>query len=773
MNFKTTLSVLFVSGGLVMGWSQSDAHIRLGANGEILGWLIAGPFPNVGALQLKGTGFRTDYLNGEAQAVASEGLAISMIASERATDPKLTNPRRSDWNLGIGSPTTGIDLDRLLNGSKPAIGYCYAELLSPVDRDAKILFGSDDGAKVFFNGQELFSKQIARGIRRDEDIVPVHLKAGRNRLLFKIEQGDGAWGLLARIVRPDGRPIRGLTESIRLMTNRKSGAGPERWVRASLGMPGSLSLESAVQYEEWSQKSSKWLARFRSEAASPEALEHAISEAKVQLAEPNLSADELSSRLSRFSLRIEKAFSASRAPLLEETQLAHPLVNTEISTEDYIAVMPKGRFFQHRDGRPFIPIGYNHNPDWQQFIESNPSREDYRPEVTDRYMAQLFESGVNVIRLMIETPPSGNLEDPIGTFSPEHVRWIDNIFRAARKHHVKLIVTPWDTFWMNLRWEMTPYNPALGGLVQKRIDFITKPEVRKQERRRLQFLIDRYGNTGDVFAWELLNEADNWWGASAAQLGDWTHEMAQFVRSYEHSKWGRNHLVSVSFMEPMPKGDLGQLAYESPDLDYATTHLYIGASRSPKEAVGPAKTEIEGVGYSIRQISDQRPYIDTENGPIDHWIDSVTLDDDVFLGMIWAHLASGGAGSGFRWPYRHPHHLTEGMLGHLKSMSVFANDVPWHSLSGPFVPITLSGSGDAAHAAFATRQSAICWSSGSGGVSVQWDSGPVKARCRIFDARNGTWIKDFVIVRQSGPFVIELSIPEAAVLLTAVDAQQR
>ena len=29
--------------------------------------------------------------------------------------------------------------------------------------------------------------------------------------------------------------------------------------------------------------------------------------------------------------------------------------------------------------------------------------------------------------------------------------------------------------------------------------------------------------------------------------------------------------------------------------------------------------------------------------------------------MSWAHLASGGAGGGMRWPNRHPHVLTSGM----------------------------------------------------------------------------------------------------------------
>ena len=771
MNLGIGIILLVMSGSLNSGGKSPDARIRLGSHGEILAWLIAGPFPNFGALQLKGTGFRTDYLKGESEAEAAEGQVIAMIPSEAATDPTQTNKRRPDWRLGIGNSSAGIDLDRLLNGTKPAIGYCYTELVSPADLDAKILFGSDDGAKVFFNGQQLFSKQIARGIKRDEDTVAIHLKAGRNRLLFKIEQGDGAWGLLARVADLGGRPIPGLTESIRLDSARKSKSDSEGWLRASAGTSGTYDLESAVQYEAVAKKASLWISRFRPEAADPEELESALEKARKSLSELALTADEVSKRFEFYHLRIENAFNTSRSPLLKSAQLARPLVSTDVRIEDFIQVMPKGRFFQHVDGVPFTPIGYNHNPDWEPFVLANPSREDYEPEVSDRYMAHLHDSGVNVIRLMIETPPSGNLEDPIGHFSPEHVRWIDNIFLSARKHQIKLIITPWDTFWMNLRWETTPYNPALGGLVKNRIDFIREPEVRKQEKARLKYMIDRWGNTGDVFAWELLNEADNWWGASAAQLDDWTHDMAQFVRQYEHKKWGRNHLVNVSFMESMPKGDLGRLAYDSPDLDYASTHLYIGASRAPKDRFGPALTEVEGVAYSLGKLCDTRPYIDTENGPIDRWIDDPTLDEDVFLGMIWAHMASGAAGSGFRWPYRHPHHLTEGMLQHLKQMSAFAEAVPWHELSGSYVPISISSADGSANACFGTEHAAILWSTAKGQYSLQWSKGPAKVHCRLFDTRKGVWTGDSIVERVNGHYVINQPIADSAILLTTLESK--
>src|SRR5436305_15295457 len=45
--------------------------------------------------------------------------------------------------------------------------------------------------------------------------------------------------------------------------------------------------------------------------------------------------------------------------------------------------------------------------------------------------------------------------------------------------------------------------------------------------------------------------------------------------------------------------------------------------------------------------------------------------------MSWAHLASGGAGGGMRWPNRLPHTLTPGMREAQGVMADFARLIDW------------------------------------------------------------------------------------------------
>jgi len=90
------------------------------------------------------------------------------------------------------------------------VAYLKAELTVPQATDAMLLMGSDDGIKVWLNGTEVHSNNIDRGQIVDQDMAPITLKSGPNKLLLKITQGGGGWSACARIVGPDGLFLDGL-----------------------------------------------------------------------------------------------------------------------------------------------------------------------------------------------------------------------------------------------------------------------------------------------------------------------------------------------------------------------------------------------------------------------------------------------------------------------------------------------------------------------------------------------------------------------------------
>ncbi|MFP6584924.1 MAG: hypothetical protein VCD00_20495 [Candidatus Hydrogenedentota bacterium] len=85
--------------------------------------------------------------------------------------------------------------------------FAYTTFSSETSKEAQIRVGSDDGVRIWLNGQSVHENNIDRGMLLDQDIVPVHLKAGENQLLVQVTQLVGGWGFMLRLTESDGTPI--------------------------------------------------------------------------------------------------------------------------------------------------------------------------------------------------------------------------------------------------------------------------------------------------------------------------------------------------------------------------------------------------------------------------------------------------------------------------------------------------------------------------------------------------------------------------------------
>jgi hypothetical protein len=79
------------------------------------------------------------------------------------------------------------------------VGYAWAEFESPREVEALLGLGSDDGVKIWFNGELVHDKWIRRPSRLDDDVVPLRLKAGKNRILIKIQNATIDWSFVYRL----------------------------------------------------------------------------------------------------------------------------------------------------------------------------------------------------------------------------------------------------------------------------------------------------------------------------------------------------------------------------------------------------------------------------------------------------------------------------------------------------------------------------------------------------------------------------------------------
>jgi CubicO group peptidase (beta-lactamase class C family) len=93
------------------------------------------------------------------------------------------------------------------------VAYAYTVIESSGAGKALLALGRDDGIRIWLNGALVHDRLSPRGVVKDEELVPVTLRKGDNRLLLKVEQGMGGWGFVLRIL--------GETESLALEAQRK------------------------------------------------------------------------------------------------------------------------------------------------------------------------------------------------------------------------------------------------------------------------------------------------------------------------------------------------------------------------------------------------------------------------------------------------------------------------------------------------------------------------------------------------------------------------
>ncbi len=112
---------------------------------------------------------------------------------------KATTPESGYLDLrALLNPGASIDPD--LTG----IAYAYVEITSSDKRKARLTLGSNDGAKLWVNGEVIYSEHIPRVAIADQIFLEASLQKGLNKILVKVENLGANWGLYLRLVDPKG-----------------------------------------------------------------------------------------------------------------------------------------------------------------------------------------------------------------------------------------------------------------------------------------------------------------------------------------------------------------------------------------------------------------------------------------------------------------------------------------------------------------------------------------------------------------------------------------
>jgi len=175
---------------LIERMRKLDVEVDLTAMlGVVTNWRLAGPFE----LGDQNKGWGAKLVNEpDIQLDASYQSGNQQISWKRVTQ---TNHR------GV------INLLNAIAARENCVAYAYAEIQVEKETKAELRIGSDDSVRVWFNGELIHKKFESRGVKIDQDRLPVTLKAGTNRILVKILQLNGGWAFCMRVTTPEGIPV--------------------------------------------------------------------------------------------------------------------------------------------------------------------------------------------------------------------------------------------------------------------------------------------------------------------------------------------------------------------------------------------------------------------------------------------------------------------------------------------------------------------------------------------------------------------------------------
>ncbi|MBN2013332.1 alpha-mannosidase [candidate division KSB1 bacterium] len=133
-----------------------------------------------------------------------QALDITFVENEPHIYPDegiVDHPSGDRWKRYSVNNNGQLDFLKLkLSYSTFCVVYTAVYIYSPIEKNIKLLVGSDDGIGMWMNGNLIHHNVKFRGLNRAEDIVPARLSPGWNRLLTKVFTGSGQFAVIAEIV---------------------------------------------------------------------------------------------------------------------------------------------------------------------------------------------------------------------------------------------------------------------------------------------------------------------------------------------------------------------------------------------------------------------------------------------------------------------------------------------------------------------------------------------------------------------------------------------
>jgi len=242
------------------------------------------------------------------------------------------------------------------------------------------------------------------------------------------------------------------------------------------------------------------------------------------------------------------------------------LTVTSSTKDGFVTLNSPGNYYSfiHDSGRRFRGIGENIG--WEG--EGGYSYDDLLP--------LLYANGMNFMRTWLISPknPGSGLEwDNLGNYNQSAATRLDELMTMCGTNGVYLMLSidnhnEFMTSTHLEQWPDNPYNAANGGPCATPDDFFTNATAKDYYKRKLRYMVARWGYNPYLCVWEFFNEVDYLnqdEGVPVSDIAAWHDEMSIYLKSIDPY----DHILTTS----LSHNDYSQL-WNLSNMDFTQRHLY-------------------------------------------------------------------------------------------------------------------------------------------------------------------------------------------------------
>jgi len=184
---------------LAAAQAEQERQIIARARDSVRQWLVLTPIA-LATGQSGAQGLDIEQIAGEGQLRPKAGEARSIGGGELTWRQVALTNEVIDFNALLGQETT------------QSVAYAVCYLRSEAEqRGLQMLVGSDDEAKIYLNGKQVYTNAFPRPFYAEEDKVPdIALNAGLNVLVFKVVNETREWKGSIRFIDAQANPVKGI-----------------------------------------------------------------------------------------------------------------------------------------------------------------------------------------------------------------------------------------------------------------------------------------------------------------------------------------------------------------------------------------------------------------------------------------------------------------------------------------------------------------------------------------------------------------------------------